>query len=310
MKPIRHLLLCLAALFAVGLALPALAQPVAFLNAPHGTTTYVTPNVPLPVLSESFATSGSAGTLSATTASSNLLLPAAGSLIEVTNSGSVDAFVTIGIGSGTVATTQSYRVPAGQVAFLNNYIQNAGLPGTYIAGITASSTASLSVQMGNLQPGGGGGGGGSGCTAPCVVIGPTADGSAAATPPVLVAGTVDGTGTGLVGVLKVDGAGNSYILPGGITPTVPTTTLTTGGTAQNIAVTHGGYICNPLSTTDQGISPVEVIYVNIVTTATAVGNAGNSNITAGQCFNVPAGYSGNVSWIAATTGHKLNVSVW
>lgn len=154
------------------------------------------------------------------------------------------------------------------------------------------------------------GGGGSGCTAPCVVIGPTADGSAAANPPVLVAGTVDGTGTGLVGVLKVDGAGNSYVLPGGITPTVPTTTLATGGTAQSIAVTHGGYICNPLSTTDQGISPVEVIYINIVTTATAVGNAGNSNITAGQCFNVPAGYSGNVSWIAATTGHKLNVSVW
>lgn len=164
--------------------------------------------------------------------------------------------------------------------------------------------ATTQDQTGTLCTKGGGGGSGG------AVFGPTADGSPAANPPVLIAGTIDGTGTGNVGVAKIDAAGNGYVLPGAITPTVPTTTLATGGTAQNIAATHGGYICNPLSTTDQGISPVEVIYVNIVTTATAVGNAGNSNITAGQCFNIPAGFSGNVSWIAATTGHKLNATVY
>jgi hypothetical protein len=99
------------------------------------------------------------------------------------------------------------------------------------------------------------------------------------------------------------------VLPGSVTPTVPTTVLTTGGVAQSFTASHGGYICNPLSATDQGVTS-EVIYVNPVTTATAAGNGGTSNLAAGQCFNLPPGMTTNLSWVATTTSHKINAVVW
>lgn len=116
--------------------------------------------------------------------------------------------------------------------------------------------------------------------------------------------------TGTVKDCAGTAASPGYVLPGSVTPTAPTSTLATGGVAQSFAVTHGGYICNPLSTTDQGLGATEVIYVNPVTTATAAGNAGTSNLAAGQCFNFPPGMTTNLSWIAATTGHKANIVVY
>lgn len=305
----KRLLLALALPF--GLANHAVAQSTATPTVPgvlqtgtgcvHGETTcYIpgTPLSPLPVFDTTFSAVGSPGTLSATTASSNIALPANGSEVEIANGGSVPVFVNLGVGSGTTASVlTSMQIPKGQTAFLP-----VG-SNTFIAGITGSSTASVTVTVGILAPGGSGGGGGGGGG---VVTGNQSNAG------------VGTTGSANVGVnaYKYVWNGSSWVQDTGavtaaaIAPTVPTTTLATGGVAQSIAVTHGGWICNPLSAADQGLVTAEVIYVNIVTTATAVGNAGNSNITAGQCFNVPAGFSGNVSWIAATTGHKLNATVY
>lgn len=67
----------------------------------------------------------------------------------------------------------------------------------------------------SLPTGGGSGGGGA-------VFGPTADGSPAANPPVLVGGSADGSGTGTVGVMRVDGAGDlsTNLVIGGAAPSL------------------------------------------------------------------------------------------
>jgi hypothetical protein len=168
------------------------------------TTCYVpgTPLSPLQVFDTTFASVGSPGTLSATTTTSNLALPANGSIVEIANGGSVPVYVNLGVGSGTTATLSSMMIPKGQTAFL------AVGSNTYIAGITGSSTASVTVTVGNLAAISGGGGGGnvtitaplgtqtgansvavicnSGCSGGGgAVYGPTAVGSTVANPPVM-----------------------------------------------------------------------------------------------------------------------------
>jgi hypothetical protein len=146
-------------------AAPAIAQPTATPTVPgtlqtgtgclYGQTTcYVpgTPLSPLQVFDTTFSTVGSPGTLSATTTTSNLALPANGSEVEIANGGSVPVYVNLGVGSGITATVAtSMQIPKGQTAFLP--VGNA----TYIAGITASSTASVTVTVGILAPVGQGG---------------------------------------------------------------------------------------------------------------------------------------------------------
>src|SRR5580658_8249006 len=100
---IRSLLIGLAAFFLAG---PAFAQPTATPTVPgtlqtgtgclYGQTTcYVpgTPLSPLQVFDTTFSTVGSPGTLSASTTTSNLALPANGSEVEIANGGSVPVYV-------------------------------------------------------------------------------------------------------------------------------------------------------------------------------------------------------------------------
>lgn len=94
-----------------------------------------------------------------------------------------------------------------------------------------------------------------------------------------------------------------------ITPTVPSQslTLTTGGTAQNLftayEVARGCTITNPSTAT-------ETIWVNFFTTA--VGAEGNTSIplVPGQSIGCAGPMTTAVSWIAATTGHKINALRW
>lgn len=127
---------------------------------PGQTTCFVpgTPLSPAEVLAVTFSAVGSPGTLSASTTTSNLALPANGSIVEIANGGSVTAYINLGVGSGTTATTSSMAIPAGQTVFIFGGIN------TYIAGITASSTATLTVTVGNPAAVSGGGGGGGNVT--------------------------------------------------------------------------------------------------------------------------------------------------
>ena len=155
----------LAALLAFGACSPVFAQSTAAPVIPGwlqsgicgpGQTTCWVPATPLSqfqALTFTFATVGSPGTLSASTTTSNLALPANGAIVEIANGGSVAVYVNLGIGSSLAATTHNMLVGPGQTIFLP--VGSA----TYIAGITASSTASVTVTVGNPAAGGGGSGG-------------------------------------------------------------------------------------------------------------------------------------------------------
>lgn len=86
-------------------------------------------------------------TLTASTSSSNVALGSTGPQIIVTNSGAVTAYVALG-GSGVTATTSSIPVLPGFPILLQ-----AGIA-TYIAGITGSSTAGLTITSGTGVPSG------------------------------------------------------------------------------------------------------------------------------------------------------------
>lgn len=66
----------------------------------------------------------------------------------------------------------------------------------------------------------------------------------------------------------------------------------------------GGFIMNPSSTLDQGISVVEVLYVDIFGPAVE-GSPTTVAIQPGQSYTIPA-LTGNVSISAATTGHRFS----
>jgi hypothetical protein len=94
-----------------------------------------------------------------------------------------------------------------------------------------------------------------------------------------------------------------------ITPTAPSgaLTLVTGGTAQNLfgahEVSRGCTITNPSTAT-------ETAWVNFYTTA--VGAEGNTSIPLPPGVSIGCGgpIATAVSWVAATTGHKINASRW
>jgi Pectate lyase superfamily protein len=108
-------------------------------------------------------------TLSVSAASSNVVLPGNifnGVIANVCNTGTVDAFVAMGNSSGIVATTSGTRIPANQGCVPLNPVGQ-----TYLAGITASSTTTITISVGqgtpfSSLPGGGGGG-----TGTCATLG-------------------------------------------------------------------------------------------------------------------------------------------
>jgi hypothetical protein len=137
----------------------ALALSLCLFSSAFGQT-------PTPTYPQPWAQIGTTVSLSAGTSSSNIALGGSTTgardiLVVVCNSGSNDGFVALG-GSGVVATTSSIRVPANNAGCTPLQANGA----TYIAGITAVSTTTLFVQVGQgtyvVGAGGGGSGGGGG----------------------------------------------------------------------------------------------------------------------------------------------------
>lgn len=113
-----------------------------------------------------FAPNGSYTTLTAGTSSSSTALPANLGVVVVGNTGLVPVFVNLGITGGVVATTSELLVPPGAAIALS-----VGFNG-YIAGITASSSATLNIGGGSgglLSGVGGSSGGGGGSTSVTIV---------------------------------------------------------------------------------------------------------------------------------------------
>lgn len=86
------------------------------------------------------------------------------------------------------------------------------------------------------------------------------------------------------------------------------TSITTGGTAQNLfggtTPTNGFEVCNP--------DPSEDLWISDSSTAAANGQGSYRVAPAGGTYTTPAGYKpiGAVSVIAATTGHKITARRW
>lgn len=149
-------------------------------------------------------------------------------------------------------------------------VVQAGLIGQYLAAITATGTTTLRISQGFGFP---------------------------------ALGSIPGDGTG----------GSTPVRPAAVTPAAGTASaIVTGGTAVTIITgpVNGCYVVNPLAATDQNISVAEVAYLNPVTTATASGRGTNSLLQPGQAYSCPAAMTTNLSFVAATTAHALNVVVW
>lgn len=122
-------------------------------------------------------------------------------------------------------------------------------------------------------------------------------------------------GDGVNGFITTTGidCGGGATSPVSTTPTGATASTIAAGGAANILVTgpvKGCYIVNPVTAADENIAAAETVYLNPVTTATANGRGTNSAIVPGQSFSCVPGQTTNVSGIAATTGHALNVVAW
>ncbi len=69
---------------------------------------------------------------------------------------------------------------------------------------------------------------------------------------------------------------------------------------------NGGFITNPVSSTDQGVT-AEVLYVNPYGNATTSANNTTFALQPGQTWNIIPGQTTPTSVNAATTGHKFSV---
>ena len=104
-----------------------------------------------------------------------------------------------------------------------------------------------------------------------------------------------------------------------ITANAPTTsgamTLVAGGTAQTLfaamEVLHGCVIINPTTATEEGIGATEAISVSFTAVA-AVGGGGVATtiLEPGQAVSCGQGMTNAITWIATTTGHKINAWRW
>lgn len=89
-------------------------------------------------------------------------------------------------------------------------------------------------------------------------------------------------------------------------------TIVTGGTAVT-AITGPVNGCagnNPITAAGQNIATAEVLYINFVGAATTTEGGNVFAVQPGQPFTCPGGITGNLSAVAATSGHKFSLSVW
>lgn len=112
---------------------------------------------------------------------------------------------------------------------------------------------------------------------------------------------------------------DTNVKPGQIFPpagTIPTLTLTLGGTAQTLVAAQPAsspiscMFKNPGDATDQGIATAEKAYIRMDgTAATAAGGTASMTLDPGDVLTTGPQVK-VISWIAATTGHKLEGFCW
>lgn len=127
------------------------------------------------------------------------------------------------------------------------------------------------------------------------------------------AGTVSPVVEGIVGT----GGATRQVVSAADYPVTPRALLAdaivTGGTAIVVATgpINGGWVTNPASSTDQGISAAENAYLDMVGTPVLVGNGTTETLYPGQNFTLPALAAGvDVMLNAATAGHSFSGEVW
>lgn len=103
-------------------------------------------------------------------------------------------------------------------------------------------------------------------------------------------------------------------IPPAITPLIGlVTVISVGGTAEIVipAGAYGGYIWNPLTSTDQGLVSPEYLYIDPITSAGLNGFGSTVALTPGQMFNIPIVKSTlPITVNAATSGHKFTAVYW
>ena len=156
-----------------------------------------------------FTPNGNVASLTLGAASANVALPA-GTVVLVTNTGTVTAFLKLSVGAGTAAATDMALVAGASVGLTVG-------SNTYINGITAGSAGAIRIAGGSGLVGGYGGGGSSGggggdasAANQTAVIGTKAPGTAAASS--LLAGAVYTSGgitltNGQQAALQMDSSG-------------------------------------------------------------------------------------------------------
>lgn len=110
---------------------------------------------------------------------------------------------------------------------------------------------------------------------------------------------------------------DTNVRPGIIFPGAGTVTptLSSGGVAQALVAAQPNsspLTClfkNPLSAADQGIAAAEAAYINVVGTAVAAGGGNSIVLQPGETLTTGP-QTGAISWIAATTSHKLMGVCW
>ena len=89
------------------------------------------------------------------------------------------------------------------------------------------------------------------------------------------------------------------------TPGTPGTTVV--AIDQNMS---GGYIVNPLSAADQGLTTAEVLFVNQVTLAATVANGTTIALQPGQSYTVIPNTTTPVTVASLSPNHKFTAVEW
>lgn len=279
-----------------------------------------------------FTPNGNVASLTAGVASSNVALPA-GTVVVVTNNGSVTAFLKLSVGAGTAAVTDFALVAGASVGL------KVG-SNTYLNGITASSTAALRISGGAGLPvgfgggsSGGGGGGDASAANQTAVIGTKAAGTAAAsalltggvynsTPPTVTNGQQVALQLSAAGRLLVDAA----ITGGGDATAANQTSVqavigaATAPTKMNAA--GGVYNSTPLTLTNGQSSALQLDangYLNVnIKTGASSGAVSQGSTTSGQTgllmqgavtTSAPSYTTAQTSPLSLTTAGLLRVAV-
>lgn len=209
-------------------------------------------------------------TRSVSTTSANVALPTADPTVLVQNTGTSDAYIVMGIGSGTTATTSGTLIRAG-----STYALNAGTA-TYLAAITSSGTTSLAITTGTGLPAlAGAGGGGSGGA---VTVASGAD---------VTEGAITDTTCG--GSHTVSGC--LYALNAAMSTATPAGTNTIGNI--NAYQNSSGMVIPPAADTSAAIN------VSTATTTQIVALASAKKIYVSS-FDVVAGGTGNITFVYGT----------